>query len=340
LMISVVIGMIATILVFQVIGLAEGQKRTIAGGSEAQINGDVALYQLERQIMQAGFGMSQMTGNYYNCDVRGFDNTNGIAVNFSLVPIQIIDGAGGAPDMLDMVLASSAILANPVAFNASTATSKTMASRAGFFIGDVIVAGINPGAPAQCALQQVSGNGGDAFTFMHTGMRFNAAVPPVALGGTGEVLNLGPRPQVVRWAVDPATSRLTMSDLLAASAAPIAIADNVVDLQAQYGYDTTVPADGTVDSWPLNTALPAPFDWQRVVAVRVAILVRSSQYEVVPVTAVAPGWVAAGVSFTMLNLDGSAGAIAPADPTLNWRHYRYRVYEAVVGLRNHVWGKS
>ncbi|MEI2695121.1 MAG: hypothetical protein V9E90_08625 [Saprospiraceae bacterium] len=69
---------------------------------------------------------------------------------------------------------------------------------------------------------------------------------------------------------------------------------------------------------------------------RVALLARSDQFEKAAITATAPTW--AGGGFTMTNLDGSAGNTVPTDPAQDWRHYRYKVFESIVPLKNVMWG--
>ena len=50
----------------------------------------------------------------------------------------------------------------------------------------------------------------------------------------------------------------------------------------------------------------------------------------------APKW--ASGYFTMTNVDGTADT-SPNDAN-DWRHYRYRVYEKVIPLRNTIWGMA
>ena len=57
-MIGLVIGMIAVIVMMQVFSVSEGYKRTTTGGDDAQNNGAIALYALQRDIRQSGLGAS------------------------------------------------------------------------------------------------------------------------------------------------------------------------------------------------------------------------------------------------------------------------------------------
>jgi len=56
-MVGLVIGMITSLIVFQVFEVTERQKRTTTGGADAQTNGAYALYMMERDIRMAGFGL-------------------------------------------------------------------------------------------------------------------------------------------------------------------------------------------------------------------------------------------------------------------------------------------
>ena len=109
------------------------------------------------------------------------------------------------------------------------------------------------------------------------------------------------------------------------------MAEGVVDLKAQYGIDTDANGRITDSSAPNEWMKAAPADWTRVRAIRVALLVRSRNYEKPPASAQEASWVASnpawsGGNFVMKNVDGTPDSAAFGDPN-NWRHYRYRVYE-------------
>src|SRR5689334_15387844 len=58
LMIGVLIGLLASLAVTQVMVNSEGQKRTTTSGSDAQVNGALALATLQRAIQSAGYGFA------------------------------------------------------------------------------------------------------------------------------------------------------------------------------------------------------------------------------------------------------------------------------------------
>ena len=116
-------------------------------------------------------------------------------------------------------------------------------------------------------------------------------------------------------------------------AAPTAIpvVPDVVNLKLQYGLDTD--NDGTVDTWqaptgqwsPANLSLQPLATISQILAVRVAIVTRSAQYEKDAVT-----------SGPLRMFDGSVSMTLTADQ----QHYRYKVLETVVPLRNAIWNAS
>ena len=60
LMVGLVIGTIAILVVLQVFALSEGSKRTTTGGDDAQNAGAIALVLMQRDLRQAGYGISSV----------------------------------------------------------------------------------------------------------------------------------------------------------------------------------------------------------------------------------------------------------------------------------------
>ena len=102
------------------------------------------------------------------------------------------------------------------------------------------------------------------------------------------------------------------------------IASNIVSLRAEYGSDATVPMDGFVDAYSPVTPATA-CGWARVSAIRVALIARSSQYDRDNVTAAAPLW------------QGSASSPVVLSGFADWQHFRYKIFQTVVPLRNMAW---
>jgi type IV pilus assembly protein PilW len=210
-------------------------------------------------------------------------------------------------------------------------------SRAGLQRGDLLfVAGSDN---LTCGMIEVTGNGNaDQLTIDHvagayndtqnvaTASRFNA--PGGFTTASGQLFSLGNRDAPRRNVWQIANRRtLTVTDDLHLTAA-IEVGEGIIDLQAQYGLDTD--GDFIADTWQSAD----PVNWRQLIAVRVALLARSQQYEKAAVTNAAPAWT--GGAFVMTNLDGAADS-NPGDAN-DWRHYRYRVYQTTIPLRNVLWG--
>ena len=380
-MVGVLIGLIATVVIFQVFAVSEGQKRTTTGGSDAQQNGGFSLFQIERDIRMAGFGLNHMT--LLGCQTNGWYEPGGQPLDFRLVPVEITDGAGGAPDRIRVVFGSSDLFSAPVKLLQTMPSADAryqVDNRFGFQAGDLVVVAQN-GSP--CTLAQVSAvptlagqtdrlahdsggyvnsQGANVPTqYNRTGglplnnILYSAWNP--AAGTGGRLYNLGPTPTVVTYAIQ--NSQLVAINGLTpgAAGATAVLADGVVQLQAQYGFDgngdgrisntaatnAAVVVGSNVDSW--SDSMPAaatPVEWAKVIAIRLVVTARSQTPErpnpatgICETTTVLPKWIAPdpGAAPPGVDLDVRA---AFADPN-EWRCYRYRTFEVVVPIRNMVW---
>src|SRR5262245_24280902 len=57
LLVAMLLGLITTYFISQVFAVAESHKRTATFGTDAQVNGAVALHTLRRHVMSAGYGV-------------------------------------------------------------------------------------------------------------------------------------------------------------------------------------------------------------------------------------------------------------------------------------------
>jgi type IV pilus assembly protein PilW len=69
LMVGLVIGLIATVVIMQTFASFEGTKRSTTGVADAQTNGSIALYSIQRELQSAGYGMPLMSGTMPTVDV-------------------------------------------------------------------------------------------------------------------------------------------------------------------------------------------------------------------------------------------------------------------------------
>lgn len=342
-MVAVMIGLIGTVVIFQVFAVFEGQKRTTTSAGDAQQNGLLALSALERDARMAGYGLS--ASPLLGCSVTSYDSTGTRNFSFTLAGVQITQGASGAPDTVTFVYGTSPLLVYPAVLSATAAAgaSTSKAPVYGFFKNDLVVFGQNTSTPlGACNLRQLTAvppgsSASDALD--HTdGARYNKSggliTSYVAWDQTtqtgGMMLDLGPAPPasgapvVATYSISSA--QLMYQNLLSDSTSS-AIADGIVQLKAQYGYDAN--GDGTIQSTEWTNTAPAA--WSRVIAVRLAVLSRSAQPEapdpttlLCNTTTTAPTWY--------------GGTIDPSvpDPT-TWKCYRYRLFQTQVPIRNLIW---
>ena len=143
----------------------------------------------------------------------------------------------------------------------------------------------------------------------------------------------------------------------------IPIAEQIVQLKAQYGMDDgvnngTVAAspflknDGIVDRYVDGAPnfTPASADWKLVKTVRVAVVARSAA-PLKPTTAgstvcdATPAFNASLAANTYpvrwaFGPDAPLGRPIDVSNSADWRCYKYRVFETIVPLRNVVWSAS
>ena len=364
-LVGVAIGLIGMSVMFRMVALWDTHTRTSTSGSDAQVAGSLAMFNLERDIRQAGMGFGLAKAPFMGCPVPAIDAVGPRPFQFFLYPVRIVPQAAG-PDDIQVLYGNSSFFGDEQTFTASTATTKTLLRRGGFRPGDLAVVAGNEGAApasAQCALVEVTADTNPdkqtidhaqgTYTSFYGGAsgvaRYNTAPASAPVFSAGRIYNLGPSPRFNVWHIG-AGSVLTYSDPIHDPDTTFEVAEGVVNMKAQYGVDSN--ADGRItsaapDEWVTTT----PVSWTQVLAVRVAILVRSKQFErtadpsaatPLAVTTDAPAW-ANGVPFVMTNADGTPDSFSGAPNTSNpnnWRFYRYRVYERVIPLRNMIWGTS
>lgn len=381
LMVAIVVGMVAVLVVMQATLTFEGQKRATVGTAGALDEGAIGLFTLRRAIQSAGFGMADP--DLLACLVQAhearFDNPATAAdFQFSIFPVQITQGTGGAADSIAVNYSSSSMLATAATliqnFPGDETTNLKLNNRYGFNAGDVVVLANptvlapSPPAPAntrQCSMYQVTRlptGAGETDEVEHRLTQYiNAAGSSVPSrfnkgGGLGiaypanstKVFNLGANPISSLFFVSD--NRLVFQDQLSGAPTPTVLLDNVISLQAQYGFDARAGAqpnlvvppqnfvvglggfsDNVEDADGSGTAGNSE-DWLRLGAVRIAIVVRN-KYAEKPDPAT-------GVCSTTVNPPSwSWGSIplARMEEFADWRCYRYRVFESVIPLRNMMW---
>lgn len=353
LMVGLTVGMIIALVVGAVLQVFESQKGTTISSSDAQTDGALAAHYLERDLRMGGYGFNVSAA--LGCDVKAMYNNDGVVRHLNLVPASIVDGGAlGDADTIDVVYSakdSFAVPARMVQAMPNPSANWKLNSIIGMeerdthatpaVEGDFLV-GVHT-ATNECAMVQVTqlgnpGNASDKTTVVHNSGQSdwnpsgagnaNLIFPASGYSVGDPVLNLGTlahyrysvvvdaqgRSKLQRQSINPAGA-ITATDTLVS---------NVVNLQAQYGFDTD--ADGRVDQW--NTTTPTTsVGWQQLRVVRLTVVSRSQKMEMTNVTSAQPTWD-----------DGSAGGgVIRINNLPNWQRYRYRVFQTIVPLRNLVW---
>ncbi len=352
LMVAVLIGLIGTVVIFQVFAVFEGQKRTATGAGDAQQNGLLALTSLERDARMAGYGINYLP--LVGCTVSAYDSTGTRSFTFSLVPVSMTDGASGAPDTVTFAYGTSGMLIQPGKLTLSSAagvSTSAVDSVYGFLQGDLIIIGNSGASPAtNCTMRQITAvppatatpntlnhDSGAGATMRYNnpaglGVAYPAWDQTVMTGGRVFTFGAAPpaNPPVTTVPVvgtySVVSNQLNFQNVITDTAAT-PIVDGIVQLQAQYGYDTN--NDGTIQSGEWQTTAPAV--WSRVLAMRIAVLARSPQPEKPDPTTFVCNTTTATPTWSGGNIDPSV-----TNPT-DWQCYRYRVFETQVPVRNLIW---
>jgi type IV pilus assembly protein PilW len=366
-MIAMLIGLFAVLAMMQVFSVSEGYRRTTTAGVEANANGLAALHAIERDVLQAGYGI--VGPGALGCTVNATNNGGATNFSFNLVPVVIkkddpVPGTDSVTILYSTADTASGVPRTITAAHAPSAANFQLNNTLGFEQNDFIIA-FQPGKP--CTLMQTTNNPTlpASNTLVHNsglspynvpGNANFPQSPPHATAGYDNgslIFNLG---QLVNVRYQINNDELREVEIAKSNGAIFtSLSSSIVAIRAQYGIDSAAPnpavaatvavpnGDGMVDAWvdartsadPLidktpdhpafGTASPASVaaGWGRVTAIRLAVVARSDRFEK---DAVAPA------TITLWN----GGAIYNV-PTGDARHYRYKVYQTIVPIRNLVW---
>ena len=338
LMVGLAIGMLAVIVMMQVLSVSESFKRQTTGGDDAQNDGVVALYALQRDMQSSGLGVSNVQLLGCNVTLRAgivFNSISPVTINHASIPA---GDAGSDTLLIAYSTANGAAEGETIqaqspqsAYTVSAAAPSATASGA-YAPPDLVIAepAIRP-SPCNLTAEPVTSVAGNVVN-VGTG---TAGVQ------SGALYNLGRAPKILAYAVRSGNLTVcdfNLNDCRAAGSVNnpaiwVPIGSNIVGLRAQYGRSTAalptaVGANIIIDTWDSATPTTNCL-WARVSAVRLVVVARSTaidKNDARLATQNAPGWA------------GSVGA--PIDLTAtdaNWTGYRYKTFETSVPLRNMAW---
>lgn len=349
-MVGLVLGILTILVIAQVSAFAESHKRSTTSGSDAQTNGALALFSLQRDVQASGYGLS-VAINTLGCTVNG-EGSSGTALQFPLVPTFITFGAAGVSDQITVLSSSKAGFSLPTRVTENhpqTADTFVVQSTLGINPGDVLVAAPETwSAAATCTVFNATTAPGSTLTATSLPHQSNsngpwnhsALLPAAGYAAGSVVLNLGTLSRRT-YTVNAAGALQETAVDATGAATTQELYPQIVVLRALYGKDTS--GDGNVDSYDAVTPTTAA-GWRQVVAVRIAVVARSAQFEKEDVTSVEPAW-DVGAALPVADAFGAATDCKVTSRCLtlgisgltDWRRYRYKVYDTVVPLRNVVW---
>jgi type IV pilus assembly protein PilW len=336
LMVGLTIGLIAVVIIVQVIAVFDAQRRTTTGTADAQTNGGIALYSIAREAQLAGYPLVPATDSPLECTTVTYGGT-GIT---GITPVSITDGVSAsgvsASDTITLRYGSSPMGGIQTQITSLTGNAATVKSNLGCSVNDVTI--VNVGATcAMSTATAVSASGASPITVTLANTTTAAANANLACVGAWNE---------VTYAVNPATGNLDRTIVLNGVSTTTPSVVGVVNLQAQYGISAT-PSSNTVTQWVDATgatwAAPTVADRNRIKAIRVAVVARNAKMEPDNVTTACSSTTSASPT----GLCAWAGSTASPAPTVDlsqgdasWARYRYRVFETVIPLRNVIWSKE
>jgi type IV pilus assembly protein PilW len=351
LMVGLVIGLIATLVIMQVFSTFEGQKRSTTGTADAQTNGSIGLYSIQREVQKAGFGLPIFDGNPSNATTANNSalncapaatvdhDKNAATGEIDIFPIEITDGGVGVSDTVTVRYGDSQ--------NGGLATSVQTVASPTLGVDNTLGCENDDLALFIQSTTCVSGRVVDTnLDFDTTHMTLNrtanaAGTVNMVGGGSGRLSCVGQYNQIA-FGVN-ANNELTRTDNTGIASPVIS---EIVDIQAQYGITATANSN-QITQWVDATgvwatpALPATMAGRnRIRAVRIAIVARNNLLEKTAVTTACSSLTnAAPTGLCAWDATSANPTVASPAPSISLAaiggaNYRYRVYETIIPIRN------
>jgi type IV pilus assembly protein PilW len=370
-MVGMVMGMIVLLVIMQTFSVAEGYKRTTSNGSDAQVNGLLALRTLETEIRMAGYGMTGV-GNLCPSITRYYNGVLSTGIN---MPVKIVDG-GAEADTIEITYSAAASGGAPIRLTKTMTMNEpriatSVNNAAGIAACDFILLAAKDGSKT-CTMQQATGTATKSIQTDSGKSRYNPPVgtlpgfPKTTYNSDEDmVINMGSfvaqRFSAYR---NGATSEYFLrqtnvnsaDDGCAATAGPVPDLDlfsNIVYLKAQYGVASNsiaaIPRSERVDCWTGaatadagcnisagNWSAPPDDDVKHIKAIRVLVVARSQLPEKPSSGSTCDTTSAAPIAWTALGAETPPVINLTSVP--NWKCYRYKTYQTIVPMTNVIWG--
>jgi type IV pilus assembly protein PilW len=327
----------------------EGQKRSTTGTADAQTNGGVALYTIGRDLQMAGYGLLPVIDSAIECSTPSIDpgalanpvvaTPSATRISLDLSPVILTDGASAADasDSISIVYGTNTMGGVPSLISAIVGTTVTVDNNLGCRVCDIALVINGP----VCTATIVMGPAASAVTC--------PSITPPALSTT-DTLNLLDVVGVAAGANVACLGawnrilyRVNNGNLEVNGAPTLA---GIVNIQAQYGVSANVD-ENKISQWvnaasPWDAATLTVANRNRIKAVRLAVVARNSLWEKDVVSTACSSTTTAAPT-GVCAWEGNAASPAPAIDLSNdpdWAHYRYRVFETIIPLRNMIWARE
>lgn len=350
-LVGLVIGLLATLVIMQVFSVFEGQKRTTTGAADAQTNGSIAIYSIEQELKMAGYGLLPIAAaSPLSCTTTNFGAT-GLT---SIWPAVVTDGGTtpGASDSITVRYAtttSGGVPSTITGVGLTGANDVTLDNNMGCKVGDVAMV-VNG---TTCSFSKVIAPSAAADNITIGLQDPSIAAVNLNLSCLGSwvtsIFRVNPNYDP-SGATGAANSHAYMEKTADPAVAGDPLVSDIVNIQAQYGISAAANSN-TVTNWVNATDGQASGNWgasltiadrNRIKAIHVAVVARSGLYEKAIVTnkcTTTKGTVNNGpCAWDDSSVDAAPEIDLSNDP--NWQHYRYRVFETIIPLRNVIWAKS
>lgn len=361
LLVAMAVGLVLTLAVTSIVTVGESHKRTTSAVNDMGQSGSYAAYLLDRAVRGAGSGFVQSTqpadrgvfgcklnvaamlpravGTAFPAPFAGFlpsaQNT------LRAAPVLIAKSQSDAGSDVLVVMSgygAAGGVSRPVT-DPGSATTLSLDNTVGFSVGDLAL--VSQSGVDNCLLEQVSAIAGKVLTLGGTYYTAGPStlISTLAASTSTYVTPLGNKAagslQMQMFGVGD-NNTLFSYDLLQGSGSDTsqAVADGVLQLRALYGLDAN--GDGVIDGWAapdatgydIATVMTTPATMRQIIAVRIALVMRNTNYEK---SAVSPA------SLTLF-ADAKNAANESLEQTVSLssddQHYRYRVIDSIVPLRN------
>jgi type IV pilus assembly protein PilW len=373
LLIAVLIGTLAMVFVMRTTIGFETDRRGTIGGSDSMQNGVVALFSMENDAAQSGWGLNDNL--LLGCAAQFFDSQNyadantGGGVALTLAPVSVVFN-GANPDRISFFSGTSDAGTGSAGLAISAAAGATLLRidqvPYGFKFRDALAIAPTT-AGGTCTIAQVSATPVAVPPTLNiasdgtTATRYNSGgglLAAFAGPNQAKVFNLGDGNTLSfhTWDVANGVLRLRATDLSGASNAPTSAVSGIVSIKALYGFDTRAGAAFTpnlglqINRWSAGMfdvdgdgTVGGSGDYQHLAAVRLAVVARSRESEKPDAsgtcpntTPVLPTVFASQEPAAIATVAIQVNVAVAGDP-IDWTCYRYRVSETIVPLRNTGW---